>query len=82
MTRSFCVEVTGMFILIKEHVVLCLECREPVMTDLGSAVTRPKFKLWEVKDILYMLPLERAQAETVPCDVVLEALHKMAYRSV
>ena len=53
-----------------------------VMDNLGSVITRPNFKRWEVKDTHYLLPLERAQAETTPFTVVMEALHKIAYRLV
>ncbi len=50
------------------------------MGILGSVITRPKFRVWEVRDNKEVLSLDRAQAEASPCTVVMEALHKVAYR--
>lgn len=49
---------------------------------MGEVMSRPQFKPWEVDDRRYTLSLELAQAEATPTCMVMEGVHRMAYRSV
>ena len=53
-----------------------------MIETLGSVISRPQFKQWEVNDRRSSLSEDLIQAEASPTSVVLEGLHQVAYRSV
>jgi ubiquinol-cytochrome c reductase core subunit 2 len=69
----------------REHILYTLEGLRSELDDcmyyLGEIATQPIFKPWEVEALVPRHKLDLAQLEQAPNVMVLEALHKAAYRN-
>jgi len=68
----------------REHIVYTLQCiRDEIdsgLEILADVSTNQAFKPWEVEDSSYRIQLDLALFENNPAAVVMEALHKAAFR--
>ena len=69
----------------REHVIYSSDVLKgnlnAVMSTLGNIISSSKFQPWEVDDQKVRMELELAQFRSDPTQVVLEELHKVAYRN-
>lgn len=51
-----------------------------MMDTLGSVITYSQLKSWEVEDSKKTLPLDLTQVQACPTSIILEGLHRVAFR--
>lgn len=56
------------------------EASEQNFAYLADTVTRPAFKFWQLQDYIYRAQLETARAQADPEQVMMEELHRIAFR--